>query len=61
MAIAANVMNTTSSGTIHLLSHLHILALWLLVVIRIASRELALVRLFKYLIGNIRNHKVPRP
>ena len=36
---ANNVINATSSGTIHLLSHSLILAFWLLTVFNIAPRE----------------------
>ena len=36
---AANVINATSSGTIHLLSHPFILASWLLTVFNIVLRQ----------------------
>jgi hypothetical protein len=39
---ATNVINATSSGTIHLLSHSLILAFWLLTVFNIAPREFLL-------------------
>ena len=39
---ATNVINATSSGTIHLLSHALILASWLLTVFNNAPREFLL-------------------
>ena len=61
---AANVINATSSGTIHLLSHPFILASWLLTVFNIALRESPLVRLFKissetFVVTRSREHKAP--